>query len=38
MDGRNRVCPCGAEVATLVADCYTYQELRLDPEHVRAEA
>ncbi|MGK4579578.1 hypothetical protein [Kitasatospora sp. HPMI-4] len=37
MSGGNRVCPCGAEVATLVADCWTYQELRLDPERVRAE-
>ncbi|MER5642859.1 hypothetical protein ABT095_38755 [Kitasatospora sp. NPDC002227] len=37
MSGHNRVCSCGTEVATLVADCWTYQELRLDPERVRTE-
>ncbi|GAB2744713.1 hypothetical protein GCM10010442_75750 [Kitasatospora kifunensis] len=31
VSGRNRVCTCGVEVATLVADCWTYQELWLDP-------
>ncbi|MDH6710167.1 hypothetical protein P3T27_006916 [Kitasatospora sp. MAA19] len=37
MNGSNRICSCDAEVATLAADCWTYQELRLDPERVRTE-
>ncbi|MDH6578225.1 hypothetical protein P3T29_003887 [Kitasatospora sp. MAP5-34] len=37
MNSSNRICPCGAEAATLIADCWTYQELRLDPAHVRTE-
>ncbi|MFE7594835.1 hypothetical protein ACFU6K_36075 [Kitasatospora sp. NPDC057512] len=34
--GPNRLCPCGAEVATLVSDCSTPYELHLDPGRVRA--
>ncbi len=34
--GMNRLCPRGAEVATLVSDCSTPYELHLDPDRVRA--
>jgi hypothetical protein len=30
-EGLNRACPCGAPVATLVADCFGPYELHLDP-------
>lgn len=33
-NGPNRVCACGAEVATLMADCYGPHELHLDPDRV----
>lgn len=31
MDGPNRACPCGARIATLVADCSGPYELHFDP-------
>ncbi|MCZ0991685.1 hypothetical protein [Streptomyces diastatochromogenes] len=34
--GINRICPCGAEVGTLLADCWTASELHLHPTRVRA--
>ncbi|MFI8242518.1 hypothetical protein ACIF83_35550 [Streptomyces sp. NPDC085866] len=34
--GINRICPCGAEVGTLLADCWTACELHLHPTRVRA--
>lgn len=35
-DGPNRLCPgCGAEVATLSDDCWTYVEVRFEPGAVR---
>ncbi|MEO3746097.1 hypothetical protein [Plantactinospora sp. B5E13] len=33
-EGPNLVCPCGAEVATLMADCYGPRELHFDPYRV----
>lgn len=38
VDGRNLVCRCGGEIGTLVGDCWTAQELRLDPGCVRGTA
>ena len=39
MDGPNLECAgCGALVATEVADCWTWQEVRLYPDAVRAAA
>ncbi|MBO4209109.1 hypothetical protein GSF22_24380 [Micromonospora echinofusca] len=35
-EGSNQVCPCGAEVATLMADCYGPNELHFDPHRVSA--
>lgn len=35
-DGLNRACPCGAPVATLVADCSGPYELHLDPDRTRS--
>ncbi|MCW3817382.1 hypothetical protein ONA91_23305 [Micromonospora sp. DR5-3] len=32
--GPNRACPCGNQLATLAADCYTPYELHLDPVRV----
>ncbi len=37
-EGMNRRCPCGNEIATLIADCHTPYELHLDPDRVRAVA
>lgn len=34
-DGVNWICPCGNEVATLMADCWTPYELHLVPDRVR---
>ncbi|MFI6449548.1 hypothetical protein [Kitasatospora sp. NPDC050543] len=36
LSGSNRLCRCGAEVGTLLADCWTACELRLHPALVRA--
>lgn len=36
--GVNRVCACGAEVATVFGDCYGPYETHLDADAVRAEA
>ncbi|MEV5764237.1 hypothetical protein AB0L34_06660 [Micromonospora sp. NPDC052213] len=36
--GPNRVCRCGAEVATLMADCTGAHELHLDPSRVSSQA
>ena len=39
MDGPNLKCAgCGAQVATEVADCWTWQEFRLYPDAVRVKA
>lgn len=35
--GPNRVCRCGAEVATLMADCTGAHELHLDPNRVSSQ-
>ena len=36
IEGLNRACHCGAQVATLIADCYTAYELHLHAKAVRA--
>ncbi|WP_441250539.1 hypothetical protein [Kitasatospora sp. McL0602] len=37
-EGKNRTCPCGAEVGTVISECYTAYELHLDPGQIRAVA
>lgn len=37
LNGPNLACPtCGAEVGTLVDDCWTYSEVRLEPHRIGA--
>ncbi len=37
LDGPNLVCPtCRAEVATVLDDCWTYREVRLEPHRITA--